>query len=509
MNNLTGFETKTSSATKNSVVCKPFIENGSEENHSKDEVPKMFRDKDKEYTFTEKIDELYIKELVLKESSVPGRYGHCNRLKYTYTYVHDCLISSENKVETLQLLVFLKSTVKWLGKELSKEGSRMRIERVSLFKNIKPPENKKELSSLLHMLNYRGMYISTHAGILELLSRLLPLAAMKVMDWQRCFSNNHKKALEKRCYEERIEWDDILDDYFYCYNRLPNPMNGSTVTLGVIERANPEKSTTALWHPQLFLSFDKAFLNSDCITAKRLFRISKEKLVQTPQLSPTSNKFFLEKPGKVPFGWKSLSLFLVIGGAVYFYFKSEKKRVLEERRYKDSRGRPDVGGSFVLKDHEGRTVTENDLKNKWTLIYFGFTHCPDICPEELNKLTDVLNRLDKQKITKEKVFPYLVTVDPRRDTPTVLKTYLQDFHPRFIGLTGTEEDIKEMAKTFRVHYSRGPSVDDSPDDYIVDHSILTFFFDPRYNFCAFYSITDSGDKIFNEITNFIRYNPDL
>jgi hypothetical protein len=67
---LQGFETKTSSATKNSVVCKPFIENGSEENHSKDEVPKMFRDKDKEYTFTEKIDELYIKELVLKESSV-------------------------------------------------------------------------------------------------------------------------------------------------------------------------------------------------------------------------------------------------------------------------------------------------------------------------------------------------------------------------------------------------------------------------------------------------------
>jgi hypothetical protein len=67
----------------------------------------------------------------------------------------------------------LKSTVKWLGKELSKEGSRMRIERVSLFKNIKPPENKKELSSLLHMLNYRGMYISTHAGILELLSRLV------------------------------------------------------------------------------------------------------------------------------------------------------------------------------------------------------------------------------------------------------------------------------------------------------------------------------------------------
>ena len=135
-------------------------------------------------------------------------------------------------------------------------------------------------------------------------------------------------------------------------------------------------------------------------------------------------------------------------------------------------GKPKVGGAFALTDQHGRPFTDQDLRGKYALVYFGFTHCPDICPEELDKMAEMIE-LVKRAAGGSVLRPVVVSCDPARDTPAVMKKYLQEFHPDMIGLTGTWEQVKATCKAYRVYFSTPEDVKPG-QDYLVDHSIYFY-----------------------------------
>lgn len=175
--------------------------------------------------------------------------------------------------------------------------------------------------------------------------------------------------------------------------------------------------------------------------------------------------------------WKAAIFFIATGGALLWFFKKEKKRVEVERVEESNRGygKPLVGGPFTLKDQNGNEFTDKDLLGKFSLIYFGFSMCPDICPDELEKMSAMLDSINKDE---KKVTPVFITCDPARDSPEVLKDYLAEFHPDIIGLTGTYDEIKKTCKSYRVYFSTPPDLKPG-QDYLVDHSIFFYFMDPE------------------------------
>lgn len=133
-----------------------------------------------------------------------------------------------------------------------------------------------------------------------------------------------------------------------------------------------------------------------------------------------------------------------------------------------------IGGPFTLVDHTGRTVTQETIEGGWSLIYFGYTYCPDVCPTSLSVMTQALDALDPA--VADKITPVFVSVDPERDTVEQLALYHESFHPSFVMLTGTPEQVRKAAKAYRVYYRRAES--DSATEYLVDHSSITFLMDP-------------------------------
>ena len=147
--------------------------------------------------------------------------------------------------------------------------------------------------------------------------------------------------------------------------------------------------------------------------------------------------------------------------------------------------------------HDDKPFTDKDLLGKWSLIYFGFTNCPDICPEELDKMSAAVTELgahtllrmtDVALVTRcvEKAYgpivqPIFISVDPARDTLPQMARYVRDFHPRLIGLAGDYATTKATCKAYRVYFSTPPGTKPG-DDYLVDHSIFFYFMDPDGKF---------------------------
>jgi protein SCO1/2 len=134
-----------------------------------------------------------------------------------------------------------------------------------------------------------------------------------------------------------------------------------------------------------------------------------------------------------------------------------------------------IGGPFTLTSSNGQTVTQKDFLGEPILVFFGYTHCPDVCPATLFEMSEVLRALG----TEKKIAALFVTVDPARDTPAVLKDYLASFDPRIVGLTGSREAIDPVLKEFRV-YSR--KVAGEGDDYTMDHTSLIYLMDKQGRF---------------------------
>ena len=148
-----------------------------------------------------------------------------------------------------------------------------------------------------------------------------------------------------------------------------------------------------------------------------------------------------------------------------------------------------IGGPFHLIDQDGKTVTDADLKGKWSLVYFGYTHCPDACPTALNDISIALDELGPKRAA---VRPVFITVDPERDTSEVLKSYVTSFDAPILALTGTPEEIAQAAKGYRVYYAKHPEVG---GDYSMDHSSVIYVMDPQGRFTASFTHENSPEEI--------------
>jgi len=158
-------------------------------------------------------------------------------------------------------------------------------------------------------------------------------------------------------------------------------------------------------------------------------------------------------------------------------------------------GTPLIGGPFELRAHDGQTVTNETFKGVFTLIYFGFTYCPDVCPTELQVMSSALDLLGDDA---EKVRPLLITVDPERDTVDIMAQYVANFHPRLMGLTGTPEQISTAASAYRVYYEK---VEDPGSNaaYTMDHSSIVYLMGPDGNFIAHFGPGTGPEKMAEKI----------
>lgn len=209
--------------------------------------------------------------------------------------------------------------------------------------------------------------------------------------------------------------------------------------------------------------------------------------------------------------WRSPRLRLVGFGALittvggyFFYHSKERKSPIQARKPESTRGlltdrKTTVGGPFKLSNHKEEAVTDQTLIGHWTLIYFGYTSCPDDCPEELRKLAEAVEKIEEQ--TKRKVVPIFVTIDPKRDSAAQLQAYLSEFHPSMMGLTGTVDDIRQVARAYRVFYKK---VEEEGSDYLVDHSNLVYLMDPSMEFVKFFGKEYDANSLCAEVIEEIK-----
>ena len=148
-----------------------------------------------------------------------------------------------------------------------------------------------------------------------------------------------------------------------------------------------------------------------------------------------------------------------------------------------------IGGKFTLIDDEGKPFTDAQLKGKWHLVFFGYTHCPDICPTALNDLSLALSQLGAEEKQVDVVF---ISVDPGRDTLAVLKSYVESFSGPIVGLTGTAQEVAEAAKDYHVYYAKHPTADGG---YDMDHSAVIYIMDPQGRFTATFGPEDTPDSM--------------
>lgn len=150
----------------------------------------------------------------------------------------------------------------------------------------------------------------------------------------------------------------------------------------------------------------------------------------------------------------------------------------------------DIGGPFELLDKDGNLVTDKDIITEPTLVYFGFTFCPDFCPVDMARNAQAVDILAEQGIAAT---PLFISIDPARDTPEIVGDYAYNFHDRAIGLTGTEEQVKAASTAYRTFYQKDSSGD--PDYYLMQHTTLTYLTFPEQGFVEFFRTTSTPEEI--------------
>jgi protein SCO1/2 len=162
-----------------------------------------------------------------------------------------------------------------------------------------------------------------------------------------------------------------------------------------------------------------------------------------------------------------------------------------------------VGGPFSLTDQDGRKVSEKDFLGRHMLVFFGFTYCPDICPTELQVMMAALDAMGPQG---DQIQPVFVSIDPERDTPEVLKSYVGNFGARLVGLTGTPDEIAAVAKAYRVYYAKAGD-QTSPDSYLMDHSSIIYLMGPDGRFVKHFPYTTDVAKLTAELKDAVTASP--
>lgn len=206
------------------------------------------------------------------------------------------------------------------------------------------------------------------------------------------------------------------------------------------------------------------------------------------------------------------------GGLIYWYQQQKERKILEMSSKSVVAGQAALGGPFSLVDHSGRRFTDANLLGNFSLLYFGFTHCPDICPEELEKVAEAVDLVESS--TGVALTPVFISIDPNRDTVPAVAAYVKEFHPRMVGLTGSVEETTAAARAYRVYHTRAGTGEPGPDgssgrkeddDYLIDHSIITYLLDPNGKFMTFfgrnYSPQEMAASLAGHVTTWQKANP--
>jgi protein SCO1 len=155
-----------------------------------------------------------------------------------------------------------------------------------------------------------------------------------------------------------------------------------------------------------------------------------------------------------------------------------------------------IGGAFALEDGAGKTVSDQTLRGKPFLVYFGYTHCPDVCPTELARISDILGKMGDKSIPA-----LFITVDPERDPPKVMQDYVSSFNPAIVGLSGSPQAVEATEKTFRVFARKGQPQADG--DYSMDHSSIVYLMDKNGAFVEAFNVERSPDEAAKELETYL------
>jgi protein SCO1 len=155
-----------------------------------------------------------------------------------------------------------------------------------------------------------------------------------------------------------------------------------------------------------------------------------------------------------------------------------------------------IGGPFALEDGAGKTVSEQTLRGRPFLVYFGYTHCPDVCPTELARISDILGKMGGKAIPT-----LFITVDPERDTPKVMQDYVSSFNPAVIGLSGSPQAVEATEKAFRVFARKGQKQPDG--DYSMDHSSIVYLMDKNGAFVEAFNVERSPEDAAKDLEKYL------
>lgn len=189
---------------------------------------------------------------------------------------------------------------------------------------------------------------------------------------------------------------------------------------------------------------------------------------------------------------------LLGASAWYVYERQSGDRYAQCRSSVIAGGTASIGGPFTLVDQTGTTVTEKQALAKPSLVYFGYTFCPDVCPVDTARNAEVVDILDEMG---HEVTPVFITIDPGRDTPEVLADYAANLHERMVALTGSDAQISEAARAYRVFYQAQEKKDDY---YLVDHMTFSYLMDPEQGFLEFFRREASADQMADQIACFLE-----
>lgn len=186
---------------------------------------------------------------------------------------------------------------------------------------------------------------------------------------------------------------------------------------------------------------------------------------------------------------------LAVGG--YLAFRpGDADPFVDCRRGAVAAGAATIGGPFTLTDGDGRRVTDAELIKGPTLVYFGYTFCPDICPTDVSRNALAAEALSEKGVDVGQLF---VTIDPARDTPAAVKQFTSAIDPAIVGLTGSDADIAAAAKAYKVYYRKAG---DDPQYYLMDHSTFTYLMAPGTGFLEFYSSDTSPEDMAESVACF-------
>lgn len=222
----------------------------------------------------------------------------------------------------------------------------------------------------------------------------------------------------------------------------------------------------------------------------------------TPTVKPAADR---EAPKNFRALW--FTLIAGLGGYAFLKYRDTDQVANTKVMTYQVAGKLELGGPFSgLIDQDGKPASSDQYIGKYPLMYFGFTHCPDICPTELKKMMLALDRVEKEAPdVYAMIKPIFISVDPLRDTIPKLKSYSKEYHPRIRWLTGPYDKLLEVAKKYRVYFSIPDDVT-ADDDYNVDHSIFFFLMDKQGQMLNYYGQNMTADEVAKSMIGVVREN---